>query len=79
MVGTATAGSTGQPMMFGLPGGGSARICVKRDTYPDGREFVGRGITPHVIVNPTVDDVRAGRDRVLESAAEILLRGGMHG
>lgn len=77
MVGTATAGSTGQPMTFGLPGGGIARICVKRDTYPDGREFVGRGIMPHVIVDPTVDDVRAGRDRALESAAEILLRGGV--
>ncbi len=76
MVGTRTGGSTGQPMTFGLPGGGLARICVKRDTYPDGREFVGRGIMPQVLVQPTVEDVRAGRDPVLESAAQILLRGG---
>jgi len=36
-----TGGSTGQPLFFDLPGGGAARVCTKRDTFPDGREFVG--------------------------------------
>jgi carboxyl-terminal processing protease len=68
IVGEPTGGSTGQPLFFTLPGGGSARVCTKRDSYPDGREFVGRGIQPHIVVHPTVSDFRAGRDTVLEAA-----------
>ena len=52
VVGRATGGSTGQPLRVDLPGGGGARICTKRDTYPDGREFVGVGIQPDVVVDP---------------------------
>ncbi len=48
LFGLKTGGSTGQPIRIPLPGGGSARICCKRDTYPDGREFVGVGIIPDV-------------------------------
>ncbi|WP_175022853.1 S41 family peptidase [Rugamonas rivuli] len=44
IVGEATGGSTGQPLFFALPGGGNARICVKRDVYPDGSLFVGKGV-----------------------------------
>jgi carboxyl-terminal processing protease len=72
IVGEATGGSTGQPLSFDLPGGGAARVCTKRDTYPDGREFVGVGVQPQRIVHPTVADVRAGRDTVLEAALSSL-------
>jgi len=74
IIGRATAGSTGQPLMFGLPGGGMARVCVKRDTYPDGRAFVGKGIAPDIEVAPTVADVRSGRDAALERALAELKR-----
>ncbi|WP_375416528.1 S41 family peptidase [uncultured Hymenobacter sp.] len=65
-------GSTGQPLSFGLPGGGSARICTKQDTYPDGREFVGYGIKPAVEVKPTLKDYLAKRDPVLIKALAYL-------
>lgn len=68
IVGEPTGGSTGQPLMIGLPGGGTARIVTKRDTYPDGRPFVGVGIQPGVKVSPTVADLHKGRDTVLEAA-----------
>jgi len=68
IVGEATGGSTGQPLILNLPGGVMARICTKRDTYSDGREFVGVGVQPQVVVHPTVADFRAGRDTVLEAA-----------
>jgi carboxyl-terminal processing protease len=68
IVGEPTGGSTGQPLFFDLPGGGRARVCTKRDTYPDGREFIGIGIRPHVRAHQTVADFRAGRDTVLEVA-----------
>lgn len=74
IVGEATGGSTGQPLVFNLPGGGTARICTKRDSYPDGRAFVGVGVQPQVVVAPRVEDLRAGRDTVLEAALALLRR-----
>lgn len=72
LVGRKTGGSTGQPLMIDLPGDGHARICTKRDTYPDGREFVGVGVIPDVEIAPTQDDVAARRDIVLMKGIEVL-------
>ncbi|MEZ4649665.1 MAG: S41 family peptidase [Candidatus Eisenbacteria bacterium] len=72
VVGEPTGGSTGQPLFFRLPGGGSARICTKRDTYPDGSEFVGYGVQPDVVVHPTIKGCRSGKDVVLEAAVKLL-------
>jgi carboxyl-terminal processing protease len=74
IVGEPTGGSTGQPLYFDLPGGGRARVCTKRDTYPDGREFVGVGVRPHVPAHLSAADLRAGRDTVLEVAVAELKR-----
>lgn len=74
-VGEATGGSTGQPLMLALPGGGQARICIKRDVQPDGTQFVGLGIAPSVIESQTVASIRAGRDPVLERAIAELRAG----
>lgn len=71
IVGELTGGSTGSPMMLDLPGGVVALICSKRDTYPDGKAFVGVGITPQVEVRPTVTDFRADRDTVLQAAVRL--------
>lgn len=67
-----TFGSTGQPFLFNLPGGGSARICVQRVTFPDGREFVGLGIPPKVRSTPTLEDAREGRDFTFNKGIEVL-------
>lgn len=75
IVGEPTGGSTGQPLFFRLPGGGSARVTSKRDAYPDGRDFVGTGVLPDVVAAAGVDDVRAGRDAVLEAALDALADG----
>jgi len=72
IIGEPSGGSTGQPLSFGLPGGGSARVCTKQDRYPSGRDFVGVGVRPDVLVRPTIGDVRDGRDTVLEAAAGYL-------
>ncbi|MEM1181973.1 MAG: hypothetical protein AAGM22_26740, partial [Acidobacteriota bacterium] len=55
-----------------LPGGGSARIVTKRDTYPDGSDFVGRGVQPDLVAAPTVEAFRQGRDVELEAALEAI-------
>jgi carboxyl-terminal processing protease len=72
LIGETTGGSTGQPLMFALPGGGTARICTKDDSYPDGRRFEGVGIAPQITVTPSVSDIRHGRDAGLERAVETL-------
>ena len=72
LVGSFTGGSTGHPLHFDLPGGGSGRVCAKRDTFPDGSAFVGKGIALDVSVALTVADVRAGRDPVLAAALAAL-------
>ncbi len=74
IIGSASGGSTGQPLFVRLPGGGSGRICVKNDSYPDGKRFVGVGIQPQVQVEATVADVRAGRDTVLDKALELIAK-----
>nr|WP_315481806.1 S41 family peptidase [uncultured Undibacterium sp.] len=72
IIGEATGGSTGQPLFFDLPGGGTARVCTKLDSYPDGKAFVGIGIQPHHLVRPTITDFHAGRDTVLAKAVDFL-------
>ncbi len=71
-IGENTFGSTGQPLSFDLPGGGSARVCTKKDTYPDNREFVGYGIKPDIEVKPTVVDYLKNKDTTLETALDYL-------
>ncbi len=71
-IGENTYGSTGQPFPIDLPGGGSARICTKKDTYPDGREFVGYGVKPDIEVKPTVKDFIQNNDPALKKALRYL-------
>jgi len=71
-IGERTYGSTGQPYSFDLPGGATARVCTKKDTYADGREFVGYGIKPDIEVKLTVEDYMLKRDPVLTKALQHL-------
>jgi C-terminal processing protease CtpA/Prc len=72
LIGQPTYGSTGQPLSLQLPRGASARICTKKDTYPDGREFVGYGIQPDILIEKTVEDYLSGKDVELEMALNVL-------
>ena len=71
-VGEPTFGSTGQPLLLQLPGGGGARICTKRDTYPDGRDFVGYGVQPKVKIERTPAALIGKEDNILSKGLEIL-------
>jgi carboxyl-terminal processing protease len=55
--------------VFQLPKGLIARVCAKRDTYPDGRDFMGVGVKPDIYVKKTVDDLKNGIDVELKAAA----------
>ncbi len=71
-IGEPSFGSTGQPMLFDLPGGGSGRVCTKKDTYPDGRKFVGYGIQPDIKVQKTLKDYLDSNDPAMNKAIEYL-------
>lgn len=70
IIGQASGGSTGQPLGFSLPGGGTARITTKRDTYPDGSDFVGPGVQPDTLAPPTVEAFIERRDLAREAAIQ---------
>jgi C-terminal processing protease CtpA/Prc len=72
-VGEPTAGSTGQPLFFQLPGGGSARVCTRNDRAPDGTAFEGAGLRPTIPVSPTVESIQKSTDIALDRAAAALL------
>ncbi len=55
LVGRPTAGTTGNPIGFELPGEGWLQICSKRDYLANGKEFVGYGIEPNHTVKKTKD------------------------
>ncbi len=72
IIGERSGGSTGQPLFLKLPGGGSARVCTKHDTFPDGGEWVGKGIEPDILVRTRLTDIKTGRDTVIAAALRFL-------
>lgn len=71
-IGEPTFGSTGQPYHFEMPGGGFARVCTKKDTYANGKEFVGIGVLPDLEVRKNLVDFLENNDPVLEAAVKYL-------
>jgi C-terminal processing protease CtpA/Prc len=68
-IGQATGGSSGQPLVFNLPHGISARVCTKADEFPDGTDFINIGIKPHVAVESSIKDEK---DVELNKALEMI-------
>lgn len=71
-IGENSHGSTGEPLMFELPGGGFALVCTIKSTFPDGREFVGYGVKPDIEVKLTLTDFIQNNDPVLNRAISYL-------
>ncbi len=75
IMGTPTAGTTGTPLLQKLRCGGSMRICTVSYRLSDGTEFIGCGIQPDAYAEITADDLRSGRDTVLEKALKRIRKG----
>jgi C-terminal processing protease CtpA/Prc len=71
-VGRSTGGSTGQPLVRELPGGGILGVCTISMPWPE--KVWCKGIEPHVYVEPTIEDVIRNEDRTLKIAVSSLLR-----
>ncbi len=74
LIGEPTNGSTGNPMFFKLPGGGSFRVCTRYMLLPDGTEFIGKGIPVDIEVRPSPSDIAGNRDPVIDRAVTELER-----
>jgi carboxyl-terminal processing protease len=72
IVGEPTGGSTGQPLQFDLPGGGTARVCTLHDSFADGAEFVGVGVAPDILVPTVAADITGTTDTALTRAEAAL-------
>jgi len=72
VTGEPTGGSTGDPLAFALPGGGSGRVATSADV---GAGLVGRGVQPDVLTPRTAEDFLAGRDAALAAGIAELRSG----
>jgi carboxyl-terminal processing protease len=68
IVGETTEGTSGLPYFYDFGNGMSVKISMKREHFPDGSEFEGVGIKPDIEVRSSIDDLRHGRDAVLDRA-----------
>lgn len=71
LIGETTMGSSGQPYIFLFDEFISIGIGTKREYFPDGSTFEGRGIAPDIEVIPTAVQLKAGKDVVLERAIQM--------
>ena len=68
LVGSPTAGAVGETTEIMLAGAVRVRFPVSDVRRIDGRFIQRLGVAPDVLVSPTVEGVRNGRDEVLEAA-----------
>lgn len=74
LIGRTTNGSVITAQKYTLPDGGLMTIPTKDFVRPDQRRIEAIGVEPDIWILPTLDDVRAARDPVLERAIQELQR-----
>lgn len=72
LVGRRTAGAVLGSWFYGLPDGGELQLSREDYYAPKGRRIERAGVEPDFAIPRTFEDLRAGRDRDLEIALEIL-------
>ena len=70
IIGESSAGSVGDIATFALPKNWGVQFSVTRHAFPDGTEYAGLGVKPDLLVSPTVDDLLAGNEPMLDRARE---------
>lgn len=68
IIGEPTCGTTGTPFLKALRCGGRLRICSVAYSLADGTGFIGRGIEPDVYLDTDIEQLKKGRDNILEYA-----------
>ncbi len=71
-IGSQTAGADGNVSLITFPGNYKTYMTGIGVYYPDGRETQRVGIVPDIVVKPTVDGIKNGKDEVLDKAIEVI-------
>lgn len=66
LIGSMTGGAVILSQTFALPDGGEIQVPVQEFWLPDDTQIEGIGVEPDITVYATLEDIRAGRDPVLE-------------
>ncbi len=74
VMGSTTAGADGNVSHIPLPGGLRTMITGIGVFYPNKQPTQRVGIVPDIVVKPTIDGVRAGKDEVLDAAIKEILK-----
>ena len=72
IIGENTAGADGNVSNISLPGGLSTKISGIGVFYPNGTPTQRVGIIPDLIVKPTINGIRNGKDEMLDMAVSII-------
>ncbi len=75
LVGRPTSGANGGRSQLALQGGLSIGYSGERVLNPDGSHHHAIGFVPDVLVTPTIEDVREGRDSILDAALKLAQSG----
>ncbi|MFA5498189.1 MAG: S41 family peptidase [Candidatus Cloacimonadia bacterium] len=72
VIGSSTGGQRGQPLIMGLPGGGSVSLTTTADFLSDEKPVSNRGIEPDVKIKLKYSDYINDEDTVLKEAYRLL-------
>lgn len=73
VVGSPSIGADGNIVKLSLPGNITMNFTGLGVYTPEGKQTQRVGLEPDVLCRPTVDGLRAGRDELMEKAAELIL------
>ena len=74
-VGSATMGANGDVTNVVLPGNIVVYFTGHDVRHADGRQLQRLGLQPNVVIRPTIQGIREGRDEVLERAVQLIETG----
>lgn len=72
IIGSTTAGTDGTARQIILPGNLKTMITGYGVFYPDGKQTQRVGVVPDIIISPTIEGIKNGKDEVLEMAIKII-------
>lgn len=74
-IGSPTAGANGDVTIMRLPGGARMSFTGQEVKHVDGRQLQRVGITPHIVIRPTLAGLRARKDELLDRALAFIATG----
>ena len=72
LVGSATYGSTGQPLNYNLESGGGFRICTRKSKALDKSDFINIGFKPDIECSLSIEDYKNSNDSVMKKGLEFI-------